>query len=307
MSRKVPLIFGSDPEAFATYEKDGQLQTLPPYWFRKILGVESYLEPKDVDGKHPVFFDEKEYKLIEDGAAFEMTILPSTSPRELWDRIQACAEMTSHRILSQFPDDCLPILQFLPTVGFEVNRWAGMPEDFFMSTMFGCDPSQDAWNLQKKATITDASKHPWRYGGGHIHISGSEMIADEPILAVRCLSVTAGIAAIAYSDVPDLEKARTFEYGIPGNFRVQRYGKKNPFGPEYAVGAEYRTTSDRWCNDWRMAEKVFDWARIGVENLLETNLHYEILDVVGESAQQAILNCDQKMAMQILEYIEDRV
>lgn len=304
---KTPLIFGSDPEAFAAYKKDEQLYTLPPYWFRKVLGVNSYLEPKDVHGKHPVFFEEEEFKLIEDGAAFEMTIQPSHSPRQLWERIQACAEQTNARILSQFSDDCLPVLQFLPTVGFDVNRWARMPEDFVMSTMFGCDPSQDAWNLEKKSTITNASQHPWRYGGGHMHISGSKMIQEEPILAARCLSVTAGIAAVAFTDVPDIEKMRTSVYGIPGNFRVQRYGKKNPFGKEYAIGMEYRTPSNRWCTDWEFAEKVFDWARIGVEILLETNLHQEILEIVAEPAQIAILTSDKEMAVQILDYIQTKI
>lgn len=304
---KSPLLFGSDPEAFGAYEKDGQLHTLPPYWFRKVLGVDSHIEENDPQGKHPVFFDAGEFKLIEDGAAFEMTIHPSHSPRELWDRIQECARVTGERILSQFPDDCMPVLQFLPTIGFDVERWAKMPEDFKMSTMFGCDPSQDAWNLEKKATILDASKHPYRYGGGHIHISGSEALAREPILAIRCLSITAGLAAVAYTDVPELEKLRTFEYGIPGNFRIQRYGKKNPFGKEYAVGAEYRTVSDRWCSDWTMAEQVFNWARIGIENLLETDLHMEVLDTVSTSAKEAILSSDKEMAVQILDYIQDRI
>lgn len=304
---EVPLIFGTDPEAFAVYKKDGQLYTLPPYWFRKVLGVSSSLDEKDVEGKHPVFFDNDEFKLIEDGAAFEMTIRPSFSPKELWDRIQECARVTSETILSQFPDECLPILRFLPTIGFDVQRWSGMPEDFFMSTMFGCDPSQDAWNTTKKAAITDASKHPYRYGGGHIHISGSQMIAEEPILAIRCLSITAGVAAIAYSDVPELERMRTFEYGIPGNFRIQRYGKKNPFGKPYAIGLEYRTVSDRWCADWNMAEKVFEWARIGIQEVLENGLYMEILDTVGQSAQEAILSSNKQLATQVLSYVESKL
>jgi|SRR5688572_11099527 len=307
MSEKVPLIWGTDPEAFASYSENGKLHTLPPYYFRKVLDVPHYVEPQDTKAKHPVFFDRGVYKLIEDGAAFEMTIQPSHSPKELWERIQACAEETSELILSEFPEDCDPVLRFIPTIGFDVKRWENMPEDFRMSTMFGCDPSKDAWNMSKKSSITDASLHAWRYGGGHLHISGSEMIAEDPIRAIQCMSVTAGNAAIAYSKVPNLEKMRTFEYGIPGNFRVQRYGKKNPFGPAYAVGVEYRTISDSWCGDWNLAEKVFQWAEIGIRNLLETNLAQEILDDTGEASQQAILNCDQEMSRQILSYIESRI
>lgn len=304
---KVRLLWGADPECFPVYGGGEDLKALPPYWFRKILGVDSYVEEKDIHGKHPVFFDNNEFKLIEDGAAFEMTILPSNSPRDLWERIQECAKMANEKILSQFPDDCLPVLQFLPTIGWDVKRWENMPEDFFMSTMFGCDPSEDAWNLTKKSRVIDASLHPWRYGGGHMHVSGSELLAEEPILAIRCLSITAGCAAIAFSDVPDLEKARTFEYGVPGNFRRQRYGRKNPFGPEYAFGVEYRTTSNRWCSDWNLAEKVFNWAEIGIRDVFEGGLHKDLLENLGEYAQVAILECNQNLAEEVLEYISERI
>lgn len=296
------LIWGADPEAFSVYKVDGELNALPPYYFRKILGV-----PASDDPKHPVFISSKDFKLHEDGAAFEMTIKPSFSPKEVWDSIQECASAADAQILGQFSDECSPILRFLPSVGWQVERWKNMPEDFFMSTRFGCDPSQDAWNLSKKSSVIDASLHPWRYGGGHIHISGSEYLAEDPILGIRCLSVTAGCAAIAFSDVPDLEKFRTFEYGVPGNFRIQRYGKKNPFGPEYAVGAEYRTISNRWCSDWNLAKEIFTWAEIGIRNLLEGGLHNEILEITGEPAQTAILECNQGLAKEILSYIQERI
>jgi len=296
------LLWGTDPECFPVYSNDDGLQALPPYYFRKNLEV-----PASDDPKHPVFFDTDEFKLHEDGAAFEMAIFPSHSPKELWERVQECARMTEQNILEKFPDDCIPILKFLPTVGWEVKRWENMPEDFFMSTRFGCDPSEDAWNLSKKSRIIDASKHPFRYGGGHIHISGSETIAEEPILAIRCLSITAGCAAVAFSDVPPLEKSRTFEYGVPGNFRRQRYGKNNPFGSDYSFGVEYRTISNRWCSDWKIAEKVFSWAEIGIKDILEKELHTELLDYLGTPAQTAILECNQNLATQVLDYISERI
>lgn len=296
------LLFGTDPESFPVYEKDGELYSLPPYYFRRVLGVSA-----SDDKKHPIFLEKNEFRLHEDGAAMEMAILPSSNPRDIFDRIQECANLASKMILSQFPDDCLPVLQFLPTVGFDVERWKNMPEDFFMSTTFGCDPSKDAWNLDKKSRIVDASKHPHRYAGGHIHISGSRMIENEPILAVKSLAVTAGCAAVAFSDVPDLERERTFEYGIPGNYRVQRYGKNNHFGKDYSVGIEYRTISSRWCSNWNLAVEIFKWAEIGINNVLEGRLYLEILDSVGEYAREAILTCNQNLAKQVLSYVESKI
>ena len=303
MSKKTtPLLFGTDPEAFAVYMKDGKPFTLPPYYFRNYLGVKASNDPR-----HPVFFDNGVFKFHEDGAAFEMAIKPSHNPRDLFDRIHDCADMAQEKILSKFPEDCLPILQFLPTVGFDVKRWEKEGADFFMSTQFGCDPDYDAFEFEKKAQVIDAGKHPHRYGGGHIHFSGSKLIEKDPLLAVQVCAVTAGCAAVAFSDVPELESERTFLYGRPGKFRIQNYGKKNPFGPAYATGIEYRTTSNRWCSDWNIAEKVFEFARMGIEELLPHKKVADIVKDVSEKAIDAILSANQKNAMEVLEYVQAEI
>lgn len=293
------ILFGTDPESFAVYEKDGKMYTLPPYFFRKNLGVDASNHPK-----HPVFIKGDEFKLHEDGAAFELSIMPSFNPKDLFDRVQAANQAASATILSRFPDHCLPELQYLPTVGFEVNRWGEMPRDFFMSTTFGCDPDEDAFNLDKKARIVDASQHPERYGGGHIHFSGNPLIADEPILAVQLLALTAGCAAVAYSDVPELEKARTFLYGRPGKYRVQKYGKNNPFGEDYANGIEYRTTSNRMFSSWNIFEKVTSWASIAINELLPRKNAYDLVAEAGDTAISAILEANQDSAKDVLSFVE---
>jgi hypothetical protein len=297
---KSKILFGSDPECFSGYERDGVMYALPPYWFRH-NGVEVVEE----DERHPVFIQTDEFKAHEDGSAWEFAIRPSFSPHELFGRIQQAASAVSTQILSRFPDDCLPNLQFTPVIGWDVERWKDMPKDFFMSTRFGCDPSQDVFNMMKKAVEIDASLHPERYGGGHIHFSGSPMIAEDPDMAVKCQVITSGVAAILYSPHADLERRRTFLYGIPGNFRVQHYGK-NSFGPNYADGIEYRTLSATWAGNWSVAEKVLSWAEIGI-HILDSGLGNEIVGDIVDPAIEAIMTANQQLAGEVLSYVEGRL
>lgn len=296
-----PVLFGTDPEAATLYEKDGKTFALPPYFFREVLGVEA-----SRDKKHPVFLKGDGWKVHEDGANWEMAIRPSFNPRELFDTIREAESQLSSRILSMFPEYCIPSLQFLPTVNWEVERWREMPKSFFMSTQFGCDPDEDLFNLQARSQVLDVKEHDKRYCGGHIHISHPK-IASDPHMALHCMVITAGVAATAFSDVPELEYLRTFYYGRPGKFRIQNYGKDNPYGPEYQIGVEYRTVSARWAGVWEIAEQVLSWAEKGIQNLFSTSLGAELSEELSQDAVKAILNVDQNSARDILNYIDSKI
>lgn len=303
------ILYGTDPECMAVYEKDGQIFCRPPYFFRRILGV-----PASDDINHPVFLKGDGWTALEDGAAFEFSIRPSHNPRELFDRIQEVRGVVNKQILEKYPEYCLPELQFLPTVGFEVDYWKGEilrgfidPKSFEMSTRFGCDPDLDELNYKARATVIDVTEHPKRYCGGHLHISGSPKIREDYHLAVRCMIVTAGVAATAFSTHPELEFERTYYYGKPGKYRVQNYGADNPFGPEYAIGIEYRTPSATWAGEWAVAEPFLKWAEIGINTLLETSLGEEMTKELVTPAAEAILNADQEQAHQILSYLESKI
>jgi hypothetical protein len=280
------------------YERNGVKYALPPVFFRKYRGVKA-----SPDEKHPVFIETDEWKMHEDGAAFEMAVRPSHNPRDLFDRIHECLQVTQEGILSRFPDDCLPELEFLPTIGWEIARWENEGEDFFMATRFGCDPDFDAFGTKIPSRTIDASKWAWRYSGGHIHFSGSPMIMEDPILAVKCQALTSGLAAIAYSDTPDLDRLRTETYGKPGKHRVQNYGRNNPYGEQYRIGLEYRTISSRWASSWDIARQVFQWGEIGIVNLLETDLGPKLVEKYAVEACDAILNAKQDLAKELLESV----
>jgi len=299
-----PIMFGTDPESDSIYfDEKGNKNVLPPYFFRHYLEV-----PVDsTNPQHPVFLKGDGYMIHEDGCAFEFAVRPSTNPRTLFDMVHFAKKEFEQKILSQFPDYCLPELEFLPAVGFEVERWRNAGEDFRYATRFGCDPQQDLYHLEVEDREIDASEWPWRYDGGHLHISGSKNIAEDPHMAIACMVMTAGIAAIAFSDVPDLEKQRTWRYGIPGNFRTQNYGENNPFGKKYQYGVEYRTPSATWLKSWSIAEPFLKWAEIGVKVLLEKGLGVELHKEIKQECIDTILSADQPKAHQLLAYVSSKI
>lgn len=298
------IMFGTDPESDAVYfDGEGNPMVLPPYHFRTELQVPVSME----NPKHPVFLRGDGYEIHEDGTAFEFRVRPSTNPRELYDMVHSAKNRFEEEILRKFPNECLPELQFLPTVGFEVNRWLNAGPDFEWATRFGCDPQQDVCNLDREDREIDAKFWPWRYDGGHIHVSGSKFIENDPHMAIWCMMMTAGIAGIALSDVPELEKARTWRYGIPGNFRTQNYGDDNPYGREYQYGVEYRAPSATWLKSWSIAEPFLNWAEIGVKVLLEKGLGVELLKNIREEVIETILSANQPKANQLLAYVSSKI
>lgn len=289
-------VFGADPEYFAGYKNgDGDLCALPPVIFRTELGV-----PFTPHGTHPIFKKYGDTIVHEDGAAFEMSTSPSSDWKVLWENLNNAKTLFAEEVLSQFPHDCVPELMSIPTIAWDIERWRGRGDDFDMAVRFGCDPDQDVYGTEVKDVIMDASEHPYRYGGGHIHVSGVDMIESHPLLAVRCMVLTAGLAATAYSDVPELESLRLFRYGKPGKFRVQHY-------PDGKVGIEYRTVSTSWTKSKALAQEIFTWATIGIQNLLQGGLLEEIASKFETEAAEAILACDQAKSRQILEFIEEKI
>lgn len=308
MSEKSTLVFGSDPEFFAGYVQENNLFVKPAAYFRSFLGI----KVKNPDDKHPIFIDQMESDgviVMEDGVAFEETVRPDTDWTKLFERIQFGKKLLSEKILSLFPDECLPETQTVPTINYDVTKWQQykkMPE-FMMSMIFGCDRDYDAFAPKVKQPVINALKHNKRYGGGHIHVSGSAKIKEEPILAIQSLCLTSGLAAVAFSDVPELDKERTFLYGRPGKFRPQQYKGLFNNMPFTDFGVEYRTPSNRWTNSFEHAKEIFKWVEIGIHNLLEDGLALELIEKIGEETQDAIISCNQPVAKELLAYVESRI
>lgn len=293
-------MFGADPEFFAGYEKDGQLFVLPPVYFRTELEVPYVPHPK-----HPKFIKQDEILWHEDGVAFELSIAPAHDWKDLFFGIQRAKELLNDQILSKFDGVCLPNVLSIPTINFDVERWKKMPDEYRLCMIFGCDRDFDAFNMEKKCEIIDALLHPYRYAGGHIHVSGNVQFFYRPVDAIKCLAETTGLAAVAYSDLPELERERTFLYGKPGKFRPQQY-KLDIKGP-YDCGIEYRTPSVRWTENIEHASKVFEWTTIGMTDLFESGRGVQVFDEIGNDVCKAILECDQNLALELLGHMETLV
>lgn len=291
MSKKNGLVFGADPEFAAGYVKDGELNILPPVFLRSERGAKF-----EDNGSHPIFARYGETLVHEDGAAFEMSTPPSSNWRDIFDSIAYAKERFAVDVLSNYSDDCDSELYSLPAMKYDVERWAGCGPEWDMATRFGCDQDFDVFNTKAKHTVLDAKMHPWRYMGGHIHASGIPEIEQAPLIAIRCMVLTVGLASIAYSDVPDLEKERLFLYGRPGKFRIQKYSSG-------ITGIEYRTPSTRWTSNVEMAEKIFSWAEVGLTSLLQGKLFEQLENELMKPAIKAIIKVDQKEALNLLNHI----
>jgi hypothetical protein len=165
-----------------------------------------------------------------------------------------------------------------------------------MATTFGCDPDHDVFDTET-CKIVDAALHEWRYAGGHIHVSGVDGLMERPLDAIKSMVLTAGLAATAYSPVPDLERERLFLYGKPGKFRIQKYGNGE-------MGIEYRTPSTSWTASFPLAEKIFTWATIGMTSLFGGGLLAELEAKLMEDAKHILLSVDQQGAKDMLNYME---
>jgi hypothetical protein len=306
---KQTLVYGTDPEFFAIYKRDGQTYALPPIYFRENLGVKASDHPR-----HPVFFSMKKGGIFgkwhEDGAAFELAISPQKSWEELFDSVTEAIRLMNERIISHISastGECEPSLVALPTVGWDVKRWMDAGMDFEMATRFGCDPDQNAFNTVARCEVEDASLHPYRYGGGHIHFSGIPGLADRPLPAVFSLAFTAGLAGVVSTSVPDLERMRTYLYGKAGKFRVQEYGKLFNGIPFTDKGIEYRTLSNSWTANKEAAKFIFEWAERGLTHLFQKNLIDELFKKLSKDVQTAILEYNQPLARELLAHIESKI
>jgi hypothetical protein len=297
------LTIGCDPEyAAGAIDMHGDMEVIPAAFFRLARGIKFVDHPR-----HPLFFESPELKIIEDGAAFEFTVPPAPNGNweQLLGRVYNGLEILKE-MLSKFPSDTIgPVVR--PTLKYNFDRWNSMGPEMEMANMFGCDPDENAFDTSYTSPEIDASIHPYRYFGGHIHWSGHPLFEIAPRTAIRGFAMGIGLAATAYSPFPELERLRTYLYGRIGKFRPQKYGEVNG---KNLVGVEYRTPSTSWTNpDYPdLPKEIFRWAKFSVENLLNFPEKIEKFSKELEvEMTDAIAQCNQTKALELLSYIESKV
>lgn len=270
------IVFGSDPEGFYSREKDGQLFVVPPAKYR----LDFKFPTDDEDPRHPVFAaadgQNGVIKLIEDGAAFELTVPPSTDIETLYQDIGLGYELAKS-VASQFGD----FISIVPTINYDVNEFREREDEFRQCLIFGCDPDMDVFEMENLVHVEcmeeSALDHPYRYGGGHLHISGCENFQVKPLLTVRLCAFLLGNLVTFLSPMKELDHLRTYRYGRPGRFRIQDYGKLFNGIPWTNKGIEYRTPSNAWTTDISLGRKLAEAVQVIAEYLLPNDKLTEVL------------------------------
>jgi hypothetical protein len=286
------LIFGSDPEFFAVYNKNGEEYCVPPVYFHKYLGVNHIIEDK----KHPVFIQTKDGVIIhQDGAAFEFGIPVFKSAKECQFYINQGLEELNN-LVSKFGFE----VYTKPVVKFDPERfYRDQDRDFKECVIFGCDRDWDAFDYQNyNSDVFSVETHPYRYGGGHLHISGDDSLKDLFLPAIQLLALYCGNYFIANTPYPEQEKIRAFHYGKPGKFRPQRY-------KDGTVGVEYRTPSNSWLSlNENLMEGMLEHAKMALETLHNVEKAKRLMNQFAEITINTIVTSDQEKAKSILAELE---
>jgi len=291
---KSKLTFGSDPELFAKKIVNGKPFVVPPVFFRTELNYKIIRE----EPRHPVFKELKineneNIKIHEDGCAFELTVPPRHSMKEIFELIQQGYNGVDD-IVKQYGLEKAVI----PTINFDTNEFKNSGPEFQECLIFGCDPDLDAFDYNRKQEVENALEHPYRYGGGHIHISGSNLLEKFPLVAVKLLANTIGNFVTANTPMKKLDHLRVHRYGRPGKYRIQRY-------PNKTIGVEYRTPSNAWTNSLELSEGIQYWAEIAVLKLLPNKAKAkEVMNAIEENTVKAIVNTDTGLALNNLNAVK---
>jgi hypothetical protein len=290
------LQFGLDPEYFAVISWNKQPYVISPAMLEKFSGLK-YLETDELD-KHPIYIKEKDFSWMQDGVAFELTILhPLNSAKEMFE-IVSKALTYLEEFLSKLKFEGLELSLYKKPV-VNINPEIYIPylneNKIHQGFIFGCDPDKDCFFPDYKCETVDVISHLFRYGGGHFHISGSKAFQKYIIPAVKLMAVCVGNFVTLNSLFPEEDKQRVSTYGRPGRYRPQKYSNGS-------FGIEYRTPSNSWTSlpEEKYDELVF-WA-IKATEFLE-NRRIDILETFVDDTIKAIINADKNLSKEILDEI----
>jgi len=166
---------------------------------------------------------------------------------------------------------------------------------------FGCMPDFNAYTRTTSTGEIDATKHPYRYAGGHIHmgISSKYLGSDSPecrmakteeghIALIKLLDLLVGIPSVLLDNSESAIRRRS-NYGKAGCFRPTPYG------------VEYRTPSCFWIKAPELVSLIIGLARLAW-TLGAYDLRKEFLEKVKyeeQAVRETIDNSDVVKANEI--------
>lgn len=219
---------GGDPEFFIANKRG------------KVLNADRFFPGKE-NPLH-VGYTSSECRLFFDGIQGEMSYAPNTCRETVIARIKAIL-MEAQRIAK---DDHHILLKPSSKIDRKIIENAH-PE----ARIFGCLPDFNAYTRATNTCEMDASRHPFRYAGGHLHFGispnaerdpnskmykGEISIVNDPSMhlrVVKMMDLFISIVTLPLDNAPGSKRRRT-KYGKAGCFRPTPYG------------VEYRTPSCWW-------------------------------------------------------------
>ena len=301
------LNFGLDPEYFASYTgEDGNPLVISP----AMLEVDGQIKPIAGDLKHPVFLETNLFKFIMDGVAFELTVkAPKKSAKEIHSILK-----DSHEALEEFLSKLSwngqklslykkPVININPKIYLDKIS----DERIYQGFIFGCDPDLDAQESDYHCGTISVEKHPYRYAGGHIHLSDSDsnLLYEECRAAIKLFGIFVGTFCLANSPYPEQEKIRATTYGRPFRFRQQKY-------PGGINGVEYRTPSTSWTSfSLEKMEELFEMVKMVPRTMENVPATMELFQNYLPLVEPAIVNADQELAKKVftdaLEFMKGKI
>lgn len=286
--------YGTDPEFF-TVDQDNNV--ISP----ALLEVTGQIKPIINDTKHPIYIDSTNFSWMMDGVAWELTLKnPAKNAKEIHSLTSEALEQLEYFVSKlSWMGNKLSVYK-KPVVN--INPDVYLPkleiEKVFQGFIFGCDPDEDGILPDYQCKEMDVITHPYRYGGGHIHFSGNDLLYENPRISIQLLAITVGNFVISKSIFPEEEKLRVKTYGRPGRFRPQSY-------PDGSVGIEYRTPSNAWISfTLDQKEELFSLSELVSEIIKEPKRCKEFIKNYLPDTIIAINNADVVLSENILRSLQ---
>ncbi len=289
------LKFGLDPEVFSTVTIDSKEFVISPALLEKDSGIKPILEDKYK--KHPIYIKYNDFSWMMDGCAWESTYYKIfKNAKEIFETVNDSLDCLQNFLGGLTWLNMSLNLYKKPVVNIKPEMYVPFLNDIkiYQGFIFGCDPDFDAINTDYECSTQNVFSHLFRYGGGHIHISGMKEFKENYLQAIKLLALTVGNFCILNSPYPELEQQRATTYGRPGRFRPQKY-------PNGDFGIEYRTPSNSWISlpENKIEELVY-WINKGCEYLLKPDSGEEVINQFLPNTVNAIVNADKTLANKIL-------
>ena len=235
---------GGDPEFFIA-DKRG-----------KVLNADAFLPGKH--NSHIVRSDGDRFKgkVFFDGIQAEMAVAHNTCREYFAVNTRACWR----HVLRTIPEDHKIVLKPAVKVQKAILERAD-PE----ARRFGCAPDFNAYTLSANTPEMDASRHPFRYAGGHMHLGGYELKykrSDDPY--VKAFTTEEGhLRMIKLLDFLVTIPTLLLDSGPGAKKRRAKYGKAGCFRPT-PYGIEYRTPSCWWLKSPMTLSLVYGLGKLAV-------------------------------------------